>query len=200
MKKITIFSIITLLISTESGFSNNSDLTKIYNGKEFSVQYPSDYEVDSGYIEATYFSSGRKINGVAIHKILGKSDQGSNLAKAIISLEADELPANKKCNALLVNPVVSLEVINPDEPRKPKSTKDGNLSYSTFSIGDAGMSQWLSEDIWAIENSNPCVIIRYITYGVAVGISNEVTKHYDEKSLHQTFDEIRRSIKLNQGN
>jgi len=196
MKKIIIFSIAAFFISTESSWSNSDKLTKIYKGKGFSFRYPSDYKIDdNGLINGSYLSSEKKINGVVISKI----DKGSNLFWASISLEKNMLPTNTKCSALSVEPILGLEALGPESSDNPiKSVKDGNKSYSTISIGDAAMHQSISEEIWAIEDTNPCIIIRYIISSTNAQVYDPPLREFDKESLRQTFDEIRRSVTLSQ--
>lgn len=202
MRKIIALSFVVMLFATQQLYASSDKLTKIYNGKGFSIRYPSDYKIDdTGLIEGTYLSSERIINGV----VISKTDKGSNLSWASISLERKELPANAKCSALSAEPVLGLDslaepVLGLDgltEDRQPKSIKDGSKSYSTISLGDAAMQKSISEDIWAIEDTNPCIIIRYVISSTKAAAFDPPLREFDEKSLRQTFDKIRHSITLN---
>jgi hypothetical protein len=192
MKRIITLSFATILLATQQLYAGNDKLAKIYNGEGFSIHYPPNYKIDdTGLIEGTYLSSERIINGV----VISKTDKGSNLSWASISLERNALPANEKCSALSTEPILGLEAISKDQHQE--SIKDGDRSYSTISLGDAAMQKSISEDIWAIEDTNPCIVIRYIISSTRAEAFDPPLKEFDEKSLRQTFDEIRRSVKLN---
>ena len=168
-------------------------LSQIYqNGQDgFSIRYPSGYTVDDKY-SYQELGPGKDISGVKF-TIAPSISAGTNLSSdSYISVE--ELPNTQTCtaNLFLDDPGIT-------SGATPASVTDGDTTYSMLSSTGAGAGNRYEETVYAIPGTNPCMAIRYfIHYGVIDNYPPGTVKQFDEQTLKNQFDAIRRTLVLNQ--
>jgi hypothetical protein len=114
---------------------------------------------------------------------------GTNLAgDTYVSVE--HLPAGQACDAA---------AFMPDPGAKSETVREGVLSYSVASSTGAGAGNRYEEWVYARLDSNPCIAVRYyIHYAAIENFPAGAVKEFDETSLLQEFDQIRRTLALPQ--
>lgn len=168
---------------------NSPDLTMAYgNGaKGFSIRTPQEYTVLETY-KYQALGPGKDIDGVSF--ILPTAvASGTNLSNdSYVSVE--QLPNIQNCtaNLFLTNQGISSTEVT-----------EGDMTYSLASSTDAGAGNRYEEIVYALPGTNPCIGIRYfIHYGAIENYPQGAVKEFDKQALIKQFDEVRRTLILNQ--
>jgi membrane-bound inhibitor of C-type lysozyme len=176
-----------------------ANLPAVYsNSKDgFSMRLPSlaaagttatadQYAVDASYAYQA-LGPGKNINGVkfTIPKSLAA---GTNLSPdSYISVE--EIPKATTCSAsLFASPGAKVSTVT-----------DNGTTYSMAMTSDAGAGNRYDETVYAIPGTSPCVAVRYyIHYSAFDNYPAGSITQFDEQALVSDFDQIRRTLVLNQ--
>lgn len=153
----------------------------------FSLRYPSQYVVDEKYSYQA-LGPGKSIDGVKF-TIPSTLAQGTNLSNdSYISIE--ELPKATSCT--------ETQFLGSGLVGKGSTTViDGGSTYSVASSTDAAAGNRYFETVYALMGSHPCIAIRYfIHYGVYENYPAGSIKPFDQTSLLNQFDSIRRTLIL----
>ncbi len=171
-----------LAIADDSG-----GLPNVYeNGTEgFSLRYPANFTVDDTY-QYQEMGPGKSIGGVkfTIDSAIAK---GTNLANDTY-LSIEEVPqATSTCSADLF--------LDLGQGGTVSTLDDNGTTYSVASSTGAGAGNRYEEWVYAMPGTNPCMAIRYfIHYGVFENYPAGTVQQFDEASLRQKFDSIRRTL------
>ena len=144
------------------------------------------YKVDEKYIYQA-LGPAKEIKGTKFTIPTGTAT-GTNLsADAYISIE--QIPNSVECSAkLFLRNGVKENVVT-----------DGGLTYSVASSSDAALGNRYDENVYALSGTNPCIGIRYfIHYGVFENYPEGTIRQFDRKTLVKEFDDIRRTLTINQ--
>jgi membrane-bound inhibitor of C-type lysozyme len=165
-------------------------LPQVYESGQngFSMRYPSGYSVDEAY-KYQEMGPGKSISGVKF-TIDPSVATGTNLSSdSYFSVE--QIPQTQNCSARLF-----LDLANGGSV---STTTDNGVDYSVASSTGAGAGNRYEEWVYAIPGTNPCVGIRYfVHYGVLQNYPAGSVKEFDQASLLNTFDSMRRTLILNQ--
>lgn len=113
---------------------------------------------------------------------------GTNLSRdSYVSVE--EIPQVKECKAdLFVNSVNEVGQVT-----------ENNSTYSVATSSEAAAGNRYEETIYAFPDTNPCIAVRYfIHYGAFENYPEGAVKEFNKKSLINKFDQIRRTLIINQ--
>ncbi len=149
-------------------------------------QYANSYNVDESY-QYQALGPGKGIDGVKF-TIPSSLTIGTNLADDTY-LSVELLSPTQNCTA---NPFLG-------DPRAIAQTlTDAGTTYSVASTTDAAAGNRYEETVYAIPGTNPCIAVRYsIHYGVIENYPPSVHA-FDEQSLLTQFDQIRRTLVIDQ--
>lgn len=168
--------------------SDPGGLPQIYESgsKGFSVRYPAGYVVDPNYSYQA-LGPGKDIAGVKF-TIPETTATGTNLG-ADSYLSVEEIPQTPECSVALFT-----------YPNAATSTViESGTTYSVATSSDAGAGNRYEEVVYAMPGTNPCVAVRYfVHYGVFENYPAGTIRHFDTQSLLDQFDQIRRSLVVNQ--
>jgi membrane-bound inhibitor of C-type lysozyme len=163
-------------------------LSKVYHpvGGEFSIRYPSDYTLNSSY-KYQELGEGKDITGIKL-TIPASLVKGTNLSTdSYISVE--EIPRSSVCSA-------SSFVM---EGSQVSTVTENGTQYSMAISSDAGAGNRYEETVYALPGTNPCIGIRYfIHYGAIENYPSGTVKQFDRQALVAQFDQIRRTLTVNQ--
>lgn len=163
-------------------------LSKVYldDMVGFSIRYPSDYAIDALY-KYQALGPNKDIAGVKF-TIPPASTSGTNLSQdSYLSIET--IPAANNCKANLFLSYENGPEIN---------LLENGINYSIASSTDAGAGNRYEEVVYAASETNPCVAVRYfIHYGAIENYLPDI-KEFDKRILLRQFDEIRRTLVINQ--
>ncbi len=174
----------------------DGSLPQVYSNSSegFSLRLPSlattansnGYKVDASY-KYQNLGPGKDIYGVKF-TIPASLAKGTNLSTdSYISVE--EIPKATTCTASLFT----------DQGTKATTVTDNGVTYSQIITGDAGAGNRYDETIYAIPGTSPCVAVRYfIHYGAFENYPAESITQFDKQALISTFDQIRRTLVINQ--
>ena len=161
--------------------------TSTYTGSNFTVVYPSDFNVDPTY-QYTSVSPTKPISGVKF-SIPMTMATGTNLA-ADSYVSVEWLPHAKKCTADIY---IKDNVKAVDWP-------DKGVVYSYASTTGAAAGNFYEEDVYALPQSSPCTAVRYYIHTTDINNYPAGTvQQFDRAKLMDAFDGIRRSLTLQQG-
>ncbi len=165
------------------------DLPEVYasGSNGFSIRYPVGYSVDESY-RYQEFGPGLDIGGVKF-VIPATMATGVNLSNFDTGVSVEEILNTQECSANLfvdqANPAVSII--------------DRGVSYSVAEMSGAGAGNFYEEKVWVILGINPCIAVRYFIHSTNIGNYTPGTiKEFDKQALIDQFDEIRRSLIINQ--
>ncbi len=145
------------------------------------------FSVDPSY-EYTEKGPGQSIPGVkfTIPKSLAS---GTNLAPDTY-LSVEHLPKGAACDA-------SAFLADPGATSHP--LREGAVSYSVASSTGAGVGNRYEEWVYARTGTDPCIAVRYfIHYAAIENFPPGAVREFDHASLLQTFDAIRRTLRVAQ--
>jgi len=155
--------------------------------KGFSIRYPQGYILDDSY---KYQELGQGKDDSGIKFIIPASiTQGTNLSSFDTGVSVEEIPDIQECGAnLFVYPPGNVALID-----------DNGVSYSVAESNGAGAGNFYEEKVWAIPGTNPCVAVRYFIHSTNIGnYTPGAVKEFDRQALLGQFDQIRRSLIINQ--
>jgi len=165
-----------------------ADLPQVYSNNSFgfSLRLPAGFSIDEAY-KYQALGQGKDIAGIKF-TIPESMATGTNLSRdSYVSVE--EIPQSAVCNASLF---VS-------SGTKVADLLDGIATYSFASSTDAGAGNRYEESVFALPGTNPCVAVRYfIHYGAIENYPVGLVREFDKQSLLNTFDQIRRTLVINQ--
>ena len=172
------------------------NLPSVYSNSSegFSLRLPSlatsstadGYTPDASY-KYQELGPGKDISGTKF-TIPASLTKGTNLSTdSYISVE--EIPKATACSATLFV----------DSGTKATTVTDNGTTYSMAKTGDAGAGNRYDETVYAIPGTNPCVAVRYfIHYGAFDNYPTGSITQFDEQGLIASFDQIRRTLVVNQ--
>ncbi len=171
-----------------------SDLTEYYanGGKGFSIRYNKGFTIDDKF---TYqnLGPGKDISGVKF-TIPASLASGTNLSTDSY-LSVEQIPNVKDCSASLFLPEGSNVKMVPSNP----NDLTDQIVYSMGTISDAAAGNRYDETVYASPYYNSCIAIRYlIHYGVFENYPAGTIKKFDEQALLSQFDQIRKTLVVNQ--
>jgi len=181
---------------------NNGDLPQSYNNSEFasgafSIRYPSNYSIDTNYKHEKnresrrnreYEKNKEKRDFVGVKFHISSPENTNLLTETGVSIE--QIHDFDRCTTELFMEANDIDKI-----------KDNGITYLTDFAKDFDiLGRRYEEKIWVIYKSDPCTAIRYFTYYTSMSRfdSGDKIHEFDRALLNKTFDEIRRSLVLNQ--
>ncbi len=194
MKKTIIISSIVLLIAIciLILFPKNkpvtpvtiSDQKYVNDNYKFSLNLPTGYSVDENYVHQ--ITPTRNVNGVKFN-IPKPLTSGTNLSSDT-SISIESIPNIPYCTA---------ELFTDYPAQKPDIVTDSGTTYSLITSSDAGAGNRYEESIYTIQDSSPCIAIRYfIHYSAFENYPTGSIKEFDKQSVIDSFDGIRRSLTI----
>lgn len=180
------------------GNDPSGTLSQVYTNSSagFSLRLPSlvksgtadGYKVDESY-KYQELGPGKDIAGTKF-TIPASLAAGTNLSTdSYISVE--ELPNTALCTADLF--------VEKGLGAKATTLTDNGVTYSMATTSGAGAGNRYNETVYAIPGTNPCMAVRYyIHYGAYANYDPKTTKQFDEDALKASFDQIRRTLVVNQ--
>ncbi len=166
----------------------NQNLPKVYSNSAaaFSLRYPAGYIVNESY-RYQALGPGKDIWGVKF-TIPASVSSGTNLSSdSYISVE--EIPQTQECSPAPFT----------FQKREIKTITEDGTTYSVMASSDAAAGNRYEETIYAILGTNPCVAVLYfIHYGVFENYPPGVVKQFDKQAILEQFDQIRRTLVVNQ--
>ena len=170
--------------------SDPGGLPQVYeNGQNgFSLRYPSGYTVDENYAYQA-FGPGKDIRGVKF-TIDPSIATGTNLSNdsyfSVEQLPQSNPPAGG-CDARAF--------LDTGAKTATSTLQDGGTEYSFASTTGAAAGNRYEESVYAIPGTDPCIAVRYfIHYGVLQNYPAGAVRQFDEASLKQQFDAMRRAL------
>ena len=168
--------------------SDPGGLPQVYESGQngFSIRYPAGYRVDDAY-KYQELGPGKDISGVKF-TIDPAIATGTNLASDSY-LSVEQIPQDQNCSAS--------SFLDLGNGGKVSTTTDNGTDYSVASSTGAGAGNRYEEWIYAIPGTNPCIAVRYfIHYGVLENYPAGMVQQFNEASLLQQFDTIRRTLTI----
>lgn len=170
--------------------SDPGGLPQVYesSAQGFSLRYPSGYTVDSTY---TYqeLGPGKEITGTKF-TIPASLATGTNLSSDSY-LSVEEIPKTSDCSASLFLPLNPGSVV--------KTMVDNGTTYSVGNSDGAGAGNRYDETVYVLPGTNPCIAVRYfIHYSAIQNYPPGMVAQFNEQSLITQFDQIRRTLTINQ--
>ncbi len=166
-------------------------LEEVYhsNEKGFTLRYPTGYSVKESYAYQG-MGPGKSIAGTQFtipQTLKGDTNLSSD---TYLSVEQfPRTPADRSCTADLFL----------DGAPTTEDVTEGMLTYSMASASGAGAGNRYEETVYAIPGTNPCVAIRYrVHYGVLANYPEGTVREFDAVALKNQFDQIRRTLVVNQ--
>lgn len=146
------------------------------------LELPKEYTIEENYIHE--ITPTRRTTGVKF--IIPESiTQGTNLSKDT-SISIESIPDAEYCTA---------ELFTYYPAHKPDIITEDNRVYSLITSNEAGASNRYEEFIYTINDSNPCIAIRYfIHYSAFENYPDGSVKEFDKQSIIESFDRMRRSV------
>jgi len=113
---------------------------------------------------------------------------GTNLSNDSY-MSVENIPNTASCRAeLFLSKVTATSTIT-----------DTTVTYSFASSSGAGAGNRYEETVYALQGTNPCIAVHYfIHYGVLENYPIGTVKAFDKKALITQFDQIRRTLVVNQ--
>jgi membrane-bound inhibitor of C-type lysozyme len=147
-------------------------------------------DAQSWKVDETYsyqeLGPGKNISGVKF-TIPSATAAGTNLGTDSY-LSVEEIPNAQNCTA-------NLFVDQQGNSSKAETINDNGTTYSFASSTGAGAGNRYEETIYALPGTNPCIAVRYfIHYGVIDNYPAGAVQQFDEQSLMNQFDAIRRTL------
>lgn len=82
---------------------------------------------------------------------------------------------------------------------RTSNVSDGGVSYSLATSSDAGAGNRYEETVFALQGTSPCIAVRYfIHYGAFENYASGTVTAFNKKALVASFDQIRRTLVVNQ--
>ena len=149
----------------------------------FSIRYPQGYARDESY-RYQELGPGKDIAGVKL-TIPAALAAGTNLA-ADSYVSVEEIPQARDCSAALFL-----------ERGAAQDVVEGGTTYSVASTTGAGAGNRYEETVYAFPGTSPCIAVRYfIHYGVIENYPAGAVRAFDQQSLTDQFDAIRRTLTI----
>ena len=159
-----------------------------YATSTFSVEYPSDFTIDSSY--AYEGVPNKPIDGVKF-TVPARMAAGTNLSDDS-GVSVEWLPRAKSCTGdIYVLPNV-----------KAYELQTASTTYSVATTSEGAAGNVYEEQVYAIKDSSPCTAVRYFIH--SSNFQNyfpqegepATIQEYDRAALLRTFDAIRNSLVL----
>lgn len=186
---IAVIAIVVLAISrTHAPAPLGGNLPHVYDNRSrgFSIRLPEGFTTDESYVYQA-LGPGKDIRGIKF-TIPTATATGTNLSTdSYISVE--EIASTTACSA---SPFVFMGA-------QAQTLNDGGTTYSVATTTDAGLGNRYEESVFALPRTNPCVAVRYfIHYGVFENYPPGKITQFDKAALLARFDQIRRTLVVNQ--
>jgi len=157
----------------------------LYQGDDFSIRFPEAYSADTTYASQTH---GPRLDRGGVRLTIPESmAAGTNLSRdSYISVEE---VSGTPCSATLFF----------TEAVIPNTITDGNTRYSVATLSGAGAGNRYEETVYALQDTNPCIGVRYFIHSTTVENYPEGTvTEFDKQALMNQFDLIRKSLIVHQ--
>ncbi len=165
----------------------NQDLPQTYSNSKygFSIRLPQGYTTDASYVYN--MTPTKTFNGVKF-TIPASLATGTNLGSdTYISVETN--PSSQTCTA---------DTFLDGSNIVAKTMTENGTDYSVASSTGAGAGNRYEETVYSIPGTNPCIAVRYfIHYSVIENYPPGTVTAFDEQSLINQFDTIRKTLTLN---
>lgn len=150
------------------------------------IRYPQGYTVDESYAN-TSVSPTKPISGVKF-TIPQQTATGTNLS-ADSGVSVEWLP---RANACTGDIYLAANV-------RPIQLADNGIAYSVATSNSAAAGNLYEEYVFALDSSSPCTAVRYFIHSTQLANYPEGSvREFDKAALLAEFDEIRRSLVLQQ--
>jgi membrane-bound inhibitor of C-type lysozyme len=167
-----------------------SNVSQVYSDKAgtFSVRYPAQFTVDEAY-KYTNMGPGKTINGVKF-TIDPAMATGTNLSSDTY-INVEQIPQATTCSAAMF--------LDKGMGVSSSTVVDNGTTYSVATTTGAGAGNRYEETVYALPGTNPCVAVRYMVhYGVLDNYPAGSVKQFNQTTLLEQFDQIRRTLIVNQ--
>ena len=156
----------------------------------FSIRYPAGFTVNENY-SYQELGPGKDISGVKF-TISPSISAGTNLGSdSYLSVEQIPQAQGQTCD-----PSIFLGRQGP-LPMDIQVVNDNGTAYLMASTTSAGAGNRYQETVYVLQNTNPCVAVRYfVHYGVLDNYPAGTIQQFDETALLSKFDAIRRTLTL----
>ena len=157
-----------------------------WHGDGYSIHYPPDWRVDPSH-DYQALGPGKDIRGTAF-LVSAQWTQGTNLSTDSY-LAVETLPSAKSCTADLF--------LDDADQSGPQETTQHGIRWSVEHGSDAGAGNFYDETVYAVEDSRPCLAIRYFVHSTNIGNYDPGSvRAFDAAGLTATFERMRRSFRL----
>jgi hypothetical protein len=189
---IALVAVVVIIIAFATGYlhmptSTGDNLSQAYSNSamKFSLRLPSGYTADESY-KYTELGPDEEITGVRF-TIPNTVATGTNLSSdSYISVE--QIPDLPSCIAgpfLWKGQKIEL------------SPSDDVTQFLVASSTGAAAGNRYENAVYAIQDSNPCIAVRYyLHYSAIENYPTGAVREYDRQMLLATFDAIRHSLKV----
>ena len=148
----------------------------------FSLQYPRGYTLNESYAY-DQFGPKKLIHGVSF--VIPESMATSTNLGSDTYVSVEQLPNAKNCTGDIFLPANV----------KAQDVTDNGTSYSVATSSGAGAGNRYDETVYALAGSKPCTAVRYyVHYSVLENYPPGAVTAFDQTSLTNAFDTIRRSL------
>jgi hypothetical protein len=191
MKKLIIASVlliviipIFILITKDEPVTPSEGLNEKYvnNTYRFSLDLPTRYSIDENYVHQ--ITPDRNVSGVKF-TIPESTKEGTNLSSDT-AISVESIPNVPYCTA---------ELFTDYPAHKPDIITENGITYSLITSSEAGAGNRYEESIYTIQDSSPCIAVRYfIHYSAFENYPTGSIKEFDKQSILNSFDGIRKSL------
>jgi hypothetical protein len=153
-----------------------------YSETGFSIAAPAAFTPDPTHDYAA-LGPGKDIKGFALTIPAGLA-KGTNLAPDS-NIAVETLPGAAPCTAAAFL----------DSPTTAPTVTSHGLIYSVATSSDAGAGNFYDETVYAVQDSSPCLGVRYFVHSLNIGnFTPGAVRAFDDPALIAKFDAIRATL------
>jgi membrane-bound inhibitor of C-type lysozyme len=173
-------------VATSNILGQESWSTYASSSLGYSMRYPSDYTLNTNYINQT-LGPGKNIKGVQV-VIQASMATGTNLSSDS-GVSVERLPGIASCSADLF--------LGDSKVGSSTLVTDNGIEYSVGKSSGAGAGNLYNETVYALPGTSPCIAVRYYIHSTQLGNYPAGTvQAFDQVELLKQFDGIRQSLVL----